>query len=916
MPKVFELAKELDIGALVLVEKLKGLGLNVRNHMSTLSDEDVGKVLKSFSREQKVEEEKKKKAKKKTTKKKASKKKVAVRKVVKKKVDGRILGPDQGTELQQQEASKEDQGKVLEQQPLSEETGTVESGEEIKATGAATSKGKGGSRKVVRKKASEIAEEKAQKAKERKEEARKKESQESQPFQERPIQRGFQVVFDPTLGESQKAKSQESETKLSPSPARSPEASSPPAKQDKPHRSGNSGEEEGGGDQSKKRMGALSQMMAKGKGVRRDLTQLRADEEMKSYGVIIGKVNYTPVGRKKVHLGPSEKTMQLETKEEKRYINVQGVVTGAELAKKLKIKFKEFAVKVLKLNLLIKSSDYLGVGLAGELAALYNYRVKDTSFKEEVLIGVDDSSEKKVSLKVDENLCPRSPVVTIMGHVDHGKTTLLDSIRKAKVVESEAGGITQHVGAYQVAVGEQKITFLDTPGHAAFAAMRQRGANVTDIVVLVVAADDGVMPQTKESIRFCQQADVPIIVAVNKMDKEGANPDRIQQELIEFGLTPEDWGGETQYVKISALKGEGLDDLLETIKLLAEIMELQGDPRGRAEGVVIESRVAAGRGPMTTVLVQKGTLSRGDYLVVGETFGRGRSLMNYDGQPLLSAGPGVPVQILGLHDASNPGDTINVVKNEREAKKIVDNRIDERKQLANVKAKPKLSLEDFFASVSEEEEGKKSLKLIIRADVQGSFEAIKNGLEGLGNDEVAVEIIGGGVGAITDNDVMMASSSVGYIIGFNMRPVTSARRLAEEQRVDIKTYSIIYELLDDVRAALEGLLAPEQIETYIGRATIKETFVIPKQGTIAGSSVIDGKIKKGCHIRLLRDGKIVFDGKLSSLRRFKEDVKEVANGLECGIGLEGFNDVKQNDVFEAYLLEERDRKLEVSEVAV
>ena len=582
-------------------------------------------------------------------------------------------------------------------------------------------------------------------------------------------------------------------------------------------------------------MGALSQVVAKGRGGKRDLTQLRADEEMKSYGVIIGKVNYTPVGRKKVFLGASAQTELTEVKEEKRYVNIQGNTTGAELAKKLKVKFKDFAAKALELNLLIKSSDYLGVGLAQELAELYNYRVRDTSFKEDSLIKEQAQAE---------DLPLRSPVVAIMGHVDHGKTTLLDSIRKAKIAASEAGGITQHVGAYQVSVGDQKITFLDTPGHAAFAAMRQRGANVTDIVILVVAADDGVMPQTKESIQFCQQAGNPIIVAVNKMDKAGAKPDRIQQELVEFGLIPEAWEGDTQYAYISALKGEGLDDLLETVKLVAEMQELKSDPAGRAEGVVIESRVATGRGPMATILVQKGTLHQGDYLVVGETYGRSRSLMDFEGKPLREAEPGVPVQILGLQEAPSPGDTINVVKNEREAKKIAENRINKRKQLANIKAQPKLSLEDFFSSVSENKEEKKTLKLIARADVQGSFEAIKNSLEGLGNEEVSVEVIGGGVGAITDNDVMMASGSSGYIIGFNMRPVTSARRLAEEQGVDIKTYSVIYELIDDMRAALEGLLDPEQVETYIGRATVKEVFVIPKKGTIAGSSVIDGKIKR------------------------------------------------------------------------
>jgi translation initiation factor IF-2 len=494
-----------------------------------------------------------------------------------------------------------------------------------------------------------------------------------------------------------------------------------------------------------------------------------------------------------------------------------------------------------------------------------------------------------------------------MGHVDHGKTTLLDYIRKAKVAAGEAGGITQHIGAYSVDVKGTKLTFLDTPGHAAFGAMRQRGANVTDLVILVVAADDGVMPQTKESIRFCKNAGVNVIVAVNKMDKEGANPEKIKQELMEFELTPEEWGGDTQYVPISALQGDGIDDLLEAVQLQTEMMELRSDPKGRAAGVVIESKVEQGRGPLATILVQSGTLKKGDSVVVGETWGRARSLMDSTGKMLKEAGPSVPVQVLGLNEAPSPGDIMAVAKNDKEAKKVVANRVDERKALELASSKKVKSLEDFFADVSSGE--KKILKLLVRSDVQGSFEAIKNSIESLGNDEVGVQVIGGGVGAITDNDVEMAASSEGYIIGFNMRPMTTARRLAEQKGIDIKTYSIIYELINDIKLALEGMLEPEFTEKFIGRAQVKDTFNIPKIGLIAGSSVIDGKIERGCNIRLLRDGKIVFDGKLSSLKRFKDDVKEVKNGLECGIALEGFNDVKVDDLFEAYILEKKERKL-------
>ncbi|HLW57208.1 MAG TPA: translation initiation factor IF-2, partial [Bacteriovoracaceae bacterium] len=440
---------------------------------------------------------------------------------------------------------------------------------------------------------------------------------------------------------------------------------------------------------------------------------------------------------------------------------------------------------------------------------------------------------------------------------------------------------------------------------------RQRGANVTDIVVLVVAADDGVMPQTVESIKFCRNADVPIIVAVNKIDKPTANPDKVKQGLMEHNLLPEDWGGDTQYVHVSAHTGEGIDDLLEAIQLQAEIMELRENPKGAAEGVVIESKVEVGRGPVATILVQRGTLNKGDAIVVGETYGRARSLMDFSGKMLNSAGPSTPVQILGLNTVPSPGDILNVVKNEREAQKVVDNRINERKALSNTTVEKKtVSLEDFFATAQNNSEAeKKILNLIIRSDVQGSYEAIVNALEKLGNDEVSVSVIGGGVGAITDNDVNLAASTGGFILGFNMRPVTTARRLAEEKGVDIKTYSIIYELINDVTLALEGMLTPEKVEKYIGRAQVRDTFSIPKVGTIAGTAVIDGKIERGCSIRLLRDGKIIYDGRLSTLKRFKDEVKEVKTGYECGMALENFNDIKVDDLIEAYIMEDKKRTL-------
>ncbi len=555
------------------------------------------------------------------------------------------------------------------------------------------------------------------------------------------------------------------------------------------------------------------------------------------------------------------------------------------------------------MNLLLKKDDDIGVELASELAALYDYRVENRAFDEDAALGQVEEEDKS-------HLPVRNSIITVMGHVDHGKTTLLDHLRKTKVTEGEAGGITQHIGAYSVKVSGSTLTFLDTPGHAAFGSMRQRGADVTDIVVLVVAADDGVMPQTKESIRYAKKAGSPIIVAINKMDKEGANPERIKQEMTEFELVPEDWGGDTMYVPISALNGDGTDDLLEAIKLQAEMMDLREDPKGQAEGMIIEAKLETGRGAVATCLVQKGTLKKGDAIVCGENYGRARSLMDTLGQNVQSAGPSIPVQILGFNTVPSPGDTLNVVKNEREAKKIVENRIADRRKLENVEKPQVNSLEDFFAQAPEDMTEKKILNLIVRTDVQGSFEAIKNAVEALGNDEVGVEVLTGGVGAITDNDVQMANNSNGFLIGFNMRPVTSARKMAENLGIEVRTYSIIYELINDITLALEGMLEPEKIEKYIGRAEVRDTFTIPKIGTIAGSAVIDGKIERGCNIRLLREGKIIYDGKLSTLKRFKDEVKEVSNGYECGMALEGFNDIKNNDLIEAYLLEEKKRKLE------
>lgn len=881
--KVYELANELGIGAIDLVEKLKSLGMNVRNHMVALTAEEETRARAAFD----------------TAKQAAPVKKTVVKKVIKKVVVEEA--PPAPVETSPVEATPSEPVAVAVEVPVPVAASPTETPAAAAVDNDTGESVQHGLRIVMVKRKT-----KQQKEDEKKAEAEAKEAAAAAAAvaQAQADQRREEAMSGVVKPVSKKEYFEEKMHAFT--PVFTPDKKETVSRPQGPSAPANEGDDDD--ERSKKRMGDLAAMVSKKAvaGKVKDLTMLRADEEMKFAAALVGRTIYTPAKRKKVFSGPTQNTIITEVKESKRVIHVHGGCTADELALKLSVRFEALANKAMNINVLLREDDYLGLGLATELAALFNYRVEDVAFNEEKALG-------KTEKVKDSNAFPvRSPVITIMGHVDHGKTSLLDYIRKAKVASGEAGGITQHVGAYQVKVKDSYLTFLDTPGHAAFANMRQRGADVTDIVVLVVAADDGVMPQTVESIKFCQNAKKPIIVAVNKMDKPGANPDRVKQGLMEYALTPEEWGGETAYANVSALTGEGVDALLESIQLQAEIMELRADTNGAAEGVVIESKVETGRGPVATVLIQKGTLSKGDAVVVGETAGRARSLMDFQGKNVESVGPSTPVQILGLEEVPSPGDMVNVVKNEREAKKIAENRVNERKLLSGTAEATKVSLEDFFAAAAPVEGEKKVLKLVVRADVQGSFEAIKNAVERLGNSEVSVEVAAGGVGAITENDVNLASSLKGYIIGFNMRPVTAARRLAEEKGVDVKTYSIIYELINDITLALEGMLTPEEIEVYIGRAQVRDTFNIPKIGVVAGAGVVDGKIERGCKIRLLRDGKIVYDGKLSTLKRFKDEVKEVKNGYECGLGLDNFNDVRVDDVVEAYIMETRKRTLENS----
>lgn len=506
----------------------------------------------------------------------------------------------------------------------------------------------------------------------------------------------------------------------------------------------------------------------------------------------------------------------------------------------------------------------------------------------------------------EDSLEPRPPVVTVMGHVDHGKTSLLDAIRETNVTASEAGGITQHIGAYQVNVNGKKVTFLDTPGHEAFTAMRARGAEATDIAILVVAADDGVMPQTVEAINHSKAAQVPIIVAVNKIDKPTANVERIKQQLTEHGLIPEEWGGDTIFVPVSAKQREGIDQLLEMVLLVAEINELRANPNRLARGIVVEAELDKGRGPVATVLVQKGTLKIGDNLVIGDVYGKVRAMFDDKGRKIKEALPSTPVEVLGLASVPEPGDIFDVIEDEKLAKEIATQREIEKKQ-QEFKEASQIRLEDLFKQMNDD--GLKELNLVLKSDVHGSAEALKQSLEQLNTDEVKVNIIHNGVGAIRETDVMLAAASKAIVIGFNVRPDSNARQVAETEKVEIRLYRIIYEVIDDIKAAMAGLLEPDIKEVVLGQAEVRALFKVPKVGVIAGSYVLEGKITNKAHVRVIRDGVVVHEGHLHSLKRFKDDVREVVQGYECGIGIENFNDVKEGDIIEAFEFEEVKREL-------
>ena len=602
-------------------------------------------------------------------------------------------------------------------------------------------------------------------------------------------------------------------------------------------------------------------------------------------------------GMRRKHESEQDRLKRIAEERAKRQIKitVPEEITVGDLAALLKMTAAEVIKKLFSLGMMATVNEVIDYDTAEIVATELGAKVEKevvVTIEERIIDDTEDA---------EEDLQPRDPVVVVMGHVDHGKTSLLDAIRNTSVTETEAGGITQHIGAYRVTTDARKITFLDTPGHAAFTSMRARGAQATDIAVLVVAADDGIMPQTVEAINHAKAAEVSIIVAINKMDKPGASPDKIMQQLTEYDLVPEEWGGDVMCIPISAKKHQGIDKVLDAINLIADVLELKANPNRAAKGIVIEAKLDKGRGPVATMLVQNGTLKTGDIIVAGTAVGRVRMMTNENGKALKEAGPAVPVEIMGLADVPQAGDVFNAVSDEKLARELVEQRKQEAKE-EEFKQYQKVTLDNLFSSISQGDI--KTLNIIVKADVQGSVEALRQNIEKLSNEEVAVKVIHGGVGAVNESDVMLANASNAIIVGFNVRPDPVAANIAERDGIDMRMYRVIYDCIEELEAAIRGMLAPKFHEVVLGRAEVRNVFKLSSAGMIAGSYVVDGRVTRNSQIRVVRDGIVIFEDAISSLKRFKDDVKEVASGYECGIGLEKFNDIKEGDVLEAFIIEE------------
>ncbi len=861
-PKVFEFAKELGMSTIDLMDKLKQWGIPVKNHMVEL---DKAAVLKIQNMMEEEKQAPKKKAKKKTqVKKRASKKKVSKKKVSKKKVSKKTA-PKKKASPRKKVTSK----------PIS-----------------SSLKKKVRAKTVIRRKASVMAEvkEAEQKAKEEKVKKAEDAASRAQSTELKSTEKKRPNI----IGKIDLEKRKSPVGKETPVQSRGrhvrtgfysvqqneisimdPPTSRPGGREDKKrHPSSRVTEAESGA----------------AKVSEEEKTGFSATEYRKR------EVIFQPRKKKVILNREFKKTQITMPKANKRVIKIHGNIQVSEFAQAMGTKVSKVIGLLMKNGVMVKQNEFIDSDTASLIAPEFNFEVKNIGKS------IDDFIHAAAFGDIDAPSVSRPPIVTVMGHVDHGKTTLLDSIRKTNVVKGEAGGITQHIGAYQVILGDQsKITFLDTPGHEAFTAMRARGANVTDIAVIVVAADDGVMPQTQEAVNHAKSAGVPIIIAINKIDRQGANVDKIKQQLAEFDLVPEEWGGTTIFCEISALNGKGVSELLEQIKLVAEISELKANPKRSAIGVVIETLVEKGKGVVSTLLVQEGALKKSDIVVAGQSVGRIRVLYDDRGKVTKEALPGQPVKALGFQTPPAAGDLFHVCQTEKEALNIIELR-KQNEDKSIVTPHAGVSLDQLFSKVQQGDI--KELRIVLKTDVVGSAEAIKDMFDKMATEAVKIKVVHSAVGGISKSDVLLASTCNGIVIGFNVRPDGLAQNIAKSDGVEIKTYNIIYELMDDIQKAMKGLLAPKTVEVHVGRAEVRDTFNVPRIGVVAGCMVQDGKIIRSGLVRLVREGRSVYEGQISSLKRFKDDVKEISSGHECGLGIENFNDIKVGDIIEMYKIDE------------
>lgn len=900
--RIYELAKEAGMASKVLAEKLIELGYDIKGHSSTVDNETAEKirasVLKSSDSElveKRIDSENKGGA-----------------TVIRRRATTIIRRPKKTDAVEEHEEHEEivedvpaptpeektvaaveakpegnvEKEAVPEEKPVAEESVALEAEDESTVATVSTALTV---EELIAKKAEEAKAAAAQAVVEAEAAKAAEEAAKAKAAAEKPVRSGVAKVVGRI--ELPKEEPKRKPRKKSPRPAPKPNApkvqeNQPPAGAAAPARGkkGKRGPAESGEGDS-----------AKGfKGKKKDRKNVRVTR-FGYDGDRYGRRNKRKKGRGK----SAPKQVASEMKASKKKIRIYETISVGDLAHKMRIKANEIIAKLMDLGVMATVNQALDVDTAALVGADFGYDVGQAVTEE---IGVQQLVEQEGG----GDVVPRSPVITVMGHVDHGKTSILDAIRKTDVAEGEAGGITQHIGAYHVESPFGHVTFVDTPGHAAFTEMRSRGAQVTDLVILVVAADDGVMNQTREAIHHAQAAGVPIIVAVNKIDKDNADTDRVKRELAELDLAPEEWGGQTIFCEMSALNGTGIDSLMENIELMAEMLELKADPECKASGRVIEAKLDKGRGPVATVLVQQGTLKAGDHFVVGQFNGKVRALLDYKGKPIKSAGPSIPVEVQGLTGVPSAGDEFVVVTDEKMAKNVAQVRTLKVRE-SELAAGSKVSLDSLFEKLAEGDV--QELRIVLRADVQGTLQAFAKAAEKLSTDEVKVKILHEGTGTMTESDVLLASASDAVIIGFNVRPSGKVKELAVKEHVDMRSYDVIYHALDDITQAMVGMLAPTLEEDVIGNAEVRETFSAPKVGTIAGCSVTEGKILRKASVRVVRDGVVVYTGEIESLRRFKDDVKEVLKGYECGISVEKFNDIKVGDNLEAFVMKEVAAKL-------